>query len=828
MKPFHKLKERFRHHIKLPDAGAILFLFGVTLLNRIWLLPDITTHVFRGIPNIYTWMALWNCRVLETLNFSMYWTSNAMYPYPNAFAFSENMMGFTPLVCPIWKITGNPVFAINLLSLLLLWLTAVITYYILKSFDFSRFASLIGALLFSFYPWVLKMSSLGRFHMQGLMWLPIILMANYKFWQTGKKKYLFISSLFWLWTFLISLYLGIFLAVFLGIWNFIWFFYERKLFPWKKIVSWCISAFMVWVIMVPIFLVYYQVSSKMGVERSLENQVQYTGPVWSWFTVPDENWLWGQTVKILPTGTKDGIVENFIFPGFICLALFIGVFFIRKMPKWLKSMKWTAVSLIILAIGPFMLGLPWKIPMPFTLLWSLFPPMKATRNPHRLAIFALLCMVFLAAYLINRWEIKKKIPMILKILLIGFILMETFNYVKPKQAITPSTHLIYEKIKNPEKLHTVIELPMNTANNLRAVNFSCFHWNRVINGTSNYWPPMLSQLEHELKQFPTPHTIQLLQALRVDRIIFHEYQFSKEQRYNLEKRLRRTPEVGFIERIAGYSMWSLEEGKKFLPLSPHKDFRISGPSKLVGGLPEAAFSLEAPPARSDILFNLRAPFWSQFLASKRWYIKPLSYPAVETPKTDEKINWKAPAFFHPLNWRKKVSIKITPQATKTDISLDIMGDSIQLAHGIPVIPLKNTNSSIPTYFLLPEGYKEIPLHQVKVQFTPHCQLMPKGKKGQLLKGSIEVMNPGPYYWTSQKNNGVYLGVIIDISNQSGLFSFPLPHDLFPGDKATIYISLTLPGNIEENQIYINCFGRSKPHEFNWFYEANRAIPTVSE
>ena len=810
-------------------------LLGVTLLNRFWLLPDISTHVFRGIPNIYTWMALWNCRVLETLKFSMYWTSNAMYPYPNAFAFSENMMGYTPFACPLWKITGNPVFAINLLSLLLLWLTAVITYYMIKSFKFSRFAALTGALLFSFYPWVLKMSSLGRFHMQGLMWLPIIIMANYKFWQTGKKKYLFISSFFWLWTFLISLYLGIFLAVLLGIWNIIWYVYERNLFPWKKILHWCISVFLVWVIMVPIFLVYYQVSSEMGVERSLENQVQYTGPAWSWFTVPDENWLWGQTLKLLPTGTKDGIVENFIFPGFICLALFIAVFFIREMPKWLKSLKWTAVSLIILAIGPFMLGLPWKIPMPFTLLWSFFPPMKATRNPHRLALFALLCMVFLVAYLLHRWELKKKIPMILKILLIAFIVLESVNVEKAQQAINSSTHLIYQKLKNPEKMYTVIELPMNTANNLRAVNFSCFHWNRVINGTSNYWPPMLSQLEQELKEFPSNHTIQLLQALSVDRVIIHENQFSKEERKVLEKRLRQRPEVAFIDRVAGDSLWSLTTGETFLPFDPRRDVQAVGPSKLVAGTEGAIYSLEVPRAREHVLFNLRAPFWSQFLASKRWYLRQLSYSPAESAGVKEEkaetedTRWKAPAFFHRLNWRKPLPLEITAGTATVEIILDVMGDPVTLVNRIPVVPRAQISTSglLPPYFVLPEGYNDVPTHQVTVQFTPRCRLIRKGK-AQVLEGSIEVRNPGPYYWSSLKNKGVYVGIMIDEPGQPLIFPLQLPHDLFPGDSAVIYVTLSIPAQVKGEHIFVNCFGRAKPDEVAWYPESNRVTLGSSE
>lgn len=826
MKLLNGFKKKIQDNFKPIDYGIISFLFFITLVNRFWLLPNIATHVFRGIPNIYTWMALWNCRVLDTLNFSMYWTSNAMFPYPNAFAFSENMIGFTPFVYPIWKITGNPVLTINILSLLLLWLTAVITYFILKSFKINRFAALIGTLIFSFYPWVLKMSSLGRFHMQGIMWLPLIVLANYKFWQTGKKKYLFMLSFFWLWTFLISLYLGIFLAVFIGTWNLIWLFYERELFSLKKIAKWCAAVLLVWILMIPIFLVYNQVSSDMGVVRSIENQVQYTGDIWSWLTTTDENWLWGRTFRFLPISTRDGIIENFIFPGFICLVLFTAGFFIKQMPGWLKSLKWTTVSLIILAIGPYTLGIPWKIPMPFTLLWYIFPPLKATRNPHRLGIFVLLCFAFLAAYVLTHIDIKKKIPMVFKILLILAILLETFNYVKPQQAVKSSTPLIYEELKEAAPSHMVIELPMSTAVNLKALTFSAFHWNRIINGSSNYWPPLLGQLERELKKFPSDHTIRLLQALSVDRIILHEYKYSQEQKFDLIKKVRQIPGLRFIKRIAGKSLWSLEEGETFIPFNPGKHLELSGPSKLVEG--ESILSLDIPAAREAVIFNRRAPFHSRFLSSKKWYITPLFFL---TGNIQKSIEWKSPAFFHRFNWRKKVVVKVTSGTRDIGMSIDIMGDSIDLTRKVTVAAAEKTNLSLPSYFSLPKGFKEIPPGKLKVKLTPGLRLIKKGLLHRRLEGYVEVSNPGPYYWSAGENNGIYLGIKIVKGDQPGILSYNynLPHDLFPGDKTMVYISVPLAKDFKSVHVSMNCFGRSKPGEFKWFPEENRvSIPIIQQ
>ncbi len=677
MKMFYKIKDTVLSKFTIIDSIIMFFFFMVSLMSRFWLLPNISTNVFRGIPNIYSWMALWNCRVLDTLNFSTYWTSNAMFPYHNSLAFSESMMGFAPFIYPIWKITGNPVLTINILSILLLWLCASITYFVLRAFKFDRYSSIIGSLIFAFYPWVLKLSSLGRFHMQGLIWLPIIIYVNYKFWQNGKKKHLIIFFVFFLWTFLFSLYYGIFLTVFIGIWNFIWFFYERKLFSLKKILFWALTVFMVWLVMLPVFLVYHQVSSGMGVERSLENQVQYTGNVWSWLTIPDENWLWGQKIKFLPRGSRDGIIENFIFPGFVVAFLFIFAFFFKKFPKWLNSLKWTSFSIFILAIGPFMLGIPWKVPMPFTLLWYIFPPLKATRNPHRLAVFVVLCIAFMVAFMLNYLNKKKKISKIIKVLLISMILIETITVEKATKAIGKTTPLIYKVLNKDKQPHTLVELPMNIKTNLRALTFSSFHWQRIINGSSNYWPPLLGYLDRELRAFPSDYTIQLLQALSVDRIIVNEKQYFKNKRVLILKKLIENNKFTFLGRSFGRSIWSLSSGDKFIEFNPKKHIMFSLLPNSDKGKREV--NIIIPIAEHNIVFNYRAPFHSQFLSSKKWWIE------LETMNKDgkwvltKKVEWKAPPIFSKKNYKLKMLFNIKENPTKKiRIYLNIFDNKIQL------------------------------------------------------------------------------------------------------------------------------------------------------
>ena len=99
-----------------------------------------------------------------------------------------------------------------------------------------------------------------------------------------------------------------------------------------------------------------------------------------------------------------------------------------------------------------------------------------------------------------------------------------------------------------------------------------------------------------------------------------------------------------------------------------------------------------------------------------------------------------------------------------------------------------------------------------------------------LQGYIEVSNPGPYYWSAGKNNGIYLGIKIKKDDKPGILSYNynLPHDLFPGDKTMVYISVPLAKDFKTIHISMNCFGRSKPDEFKWFPGENRVSIPLSQ
>lgn len=731
---------------------------------------------------------MWNCHCIETFNFSNYWATNAMYPYNDSLAFSETIIGLIPIACPIHAITKNNILAINITSLLLVWVAASVAYTIFKKLFKDSLSALIGSLIFAFNPWLAREFTLGRIHVLGILWFPIIFYANLAYWRQNKRKYLFVLIFFYLWTFLISIYMGIFLCVILSSWNLIWFLIDRKIFTAWKIAKWLTAIFIVWLFMSPILYMHYQAGKKLGINRTLEQQIQYTGQIWSWFVVSEDNWLWGQVAKIIPIkDLQDSPIENAMFPGLTALSLFIISFLIKGMPSWFNSLKWTALIASILAIGPYTIGIKRAIPLPFLAFWYLFPPMKATRNPHRFSIFAILIISFLAAALLSSLKLPRKKAIIYKTLIMVFACVELWNFAIPNEHYSYPINEIYQSLSQKKNNTTVVELPSDPVHFQTKVLFgSTFHWKTTINGITSAFPPVQYQLAHELFEFPSTHSIKLLQALNVDYIIIHPNEYVHEKLLERIPLIIYRPELKLINKIQTIYSLHLKKGELLRYLNPEKDINLLTPSIFVEG--KESVCIEITSALNHIIFNQYSPVKFAYRSSQPWFIKYKT----NTDKDYQKIPFYAPALFHKYNNRITIPIMINRNSKQLIIKVDIMGiKEIAFHKYIKVLPSSPINKRLPKYLSLPVGYNPIPIDQIRYKIETNLPEKINLIKGDYFDAAVKITNLSPYYWhaTSMTKFPILIKLNCDAMNIE--YPLKLPHDLYLNDVATINLHLNV-------------------------------------
>lgn len=809
------------------DVAIVAGLVGWTLANHGTLLRRIATHAYstQGDIAIFTWVLTWNCRVLETGQWATYWASNAMRPYPYATAFSENMMGLAPLACPVWWLTRNPILTMNVTCLILVLLTAGTTFFVLRAVSRDRWAALVGTPVFAFYPWITWNLALGHAHIIALFPLPVVVYANWRYWQDGAFRWWLLLWGAFLWTFLISLYLGIILTFFLVLWTALWFLADRSPFGFRRVRAWLLGLGLAWLAMSPVLGVYYRVSRDMGAVRTLQHQTYFTGYAWVWLVPPPNAWLWYQKLGVLPRPRLPP-QEDALFPGVLAVGLFGLSFALRGLPPWLRSLRWTGIVTALLALGPYASGPGWRVPAPYMLALYVYPPLWATRNPLRWSLPTMLVAGFLATAVGQRLGRRSRWTDLLRIGVVLGLAVETFSVLPVEEALHPKLVRPYRLLALRPEIETVVELPMPMAwvgeiygrpiawlDEPERLLASTYHWKKLINGLTGLWPPIQYQLGSELEEFPTTHSIRLLQALGVDTVLLHERRYGPAAP-TLVRRLSNWPGIQSWGRVWSVSFWRIPPGQRATTLRGDTDLRLLAPSKLLAG--RVTLGLEVPPACRGVVWNTRAPAKWAFPFGKAWRVR-IAWDEGATPATE--LTWDPPALFHPRKCRFAFSAPASPGRHVLTMEVDRLGQITRLRRTVDVMPAC-PEPSRPPFLELPCGAPTPPWEALRVEID--AELPPPGdvQPGDMLEGDVIVRNPGPFYWRADPDRGVFIAARLICDGRLTDRLFGLPHDLSPGDRTRVRIFVPLPDALRQCSLYLNAVGQTGDGRRVWFPTTN--------
>ena len=94
--------------------GLAAVLYSVLTVALTWpliLAPATTVPNDLGDPLLNTSLIAWNARTLPLT--ARWWNVPQFYPQPGVTAFSEHLLGLSPLTTPIVKLTGNPLLGVQ-------------------------------------------------------------------------------------------------------------------------------------------------------------------------------------------------------------------------------------------------------------------------------------------------------------------------------------------------------------------------------------------------------------------------------------------------------------------------------------------------------------------------------------------------------------------------------------------------------------------------------------------------------------------------------------------------------------------------------------------
>jgi hypothetical protein len=517
--------------------------------------------------------------------------SQTLYPVPNVLTLDELLTGNVFLIAPLIWFTNNPVLAFNVLVFGSFALSGFATYLVARHLTGSVGAGLVAGVIFTFSPW--HYAQHGHLGIAATEWMIFALYFLMLFLETStRKRYRYLSLfgfslllqalvagyLAYFAAGIISLYLVYYFLVEAGLLSRFWWLMQRGWFrlrpqakpvvpkpTWpsfnslgSQILGLAITGVAALLLMLPFVWPFVETQAHYAFSRSLSEVRRFSASPSGLLLVPEQSWLrffsWPNG-----TGGHTGLIkqagERALYPGLIAVGLAVcGLAFGRKLVIF-KSRRWLfafmALFGLVLCAGPYLnldeIGnQPTNIALPYLWLYDHVPGFDALRVPYRFGAIFMLGLALVAGYgvaalqhfKVRLWKFKgASLIAILALLLAGGEFYAP-NLAMQSVAIATNTPPAYQWLASSASLAQVppdtilLELPMNVIINTNPLYslYNLQYQRPLLDGSANIVPEGYARLFNEMKSFPSPRSLDVLEGLKVGCVIVHPTDLSAAQR----------------------------------------------------------------------------------------------------------------------------------------------------------------------------------------------------------------------------------------------------------------------------------------------------------
>ncbi len=258
-----------------------------------------------GDPILNTSILVWNATVRPLS--AAWWNAPHFFPTEGVVAFTENLLGLSPLTSPLYWLTGNAVLAYNL-TLFLMWpLSALAVYLLVRPLVTWKATAFVAGLAFAFTP--LRAVAVPHIQTMATFGVPLCLVGLHGYVRDRQWPWLVLFGLAWLHQGFANGYYILYGGLIVGLW--VLYFCSTRTTA-RAIVPIVATGAVASLPLVPMLLKYRAVHDETGIRRSLDEIIYFSAGPQSWFEVGDLSWLWA---TVLPAG-KDNL-----FPGLTVVFL---------------------------------------------------------------------------------------------------------------------------------------------------------------------------------------------------------------------------------------------------------------------------------------------------------------------------------------------------------------------------------------------------------------------------------------------------------------------------------------------------------------------------
>lgn len=551
--------------------AGILGVAAAYALGTLILTYPVALDLTQGVPDfgdplVMVWYLAWYARTIPR-NLGGVLDAPFFFPHRDVLLFHDHLLAQGLAAWPIIQLTGNPVLAANLLTLLSFTLAALGGYLLTRQFTGSPLAAFLVGLAVAFSPF--RIAHVSHLNLLWLHWLPFVLLFLDRLLVSsrGRDALLLAGGVNVL---LFSSYnLAPLVAVTLGVWVLVRAATDQMvrsaLWPRRLLLLGAVAALSL-ALNLPLALRYLAVSERMAFTRAPDEVRTYSASLTDYLVVPPSNLLLGRLVAPL---RPDQWSERSLFPGLVVLifaAAGAGTALARRGPS-------RSIALALLAVAAVNLGLSFGLnpSLPLGLQWygwlyEHVPGFAGLRVPARAGGIVQIALALTAGFglaalfsavrsLPHRW-LPPALAAALGLLIVAESASYPASYAVPvwlgegavahstddypalgrnPRALAPASTAAEEWLATAPEPGAVAVLPMLLHTErawLESVRMlaALRHGRPIVNGTSAYRPADLVALSRELAEGPTPAALALLRERGVRYLVVHRASLDEQAR----------------------------------------------------------------------------------------------------------------------------------------------------------------------------------------------------------------------------------------------------------------------------------------------------------
>jgi hypothetical protein len=580
----------------VPEASRRLRLvshlgaFGWCLLVAVYATWPLATHAGThvmgnlGDPLEVAWRFAWAAHGVIHAPLHLF-DANIFHPEPLTFAYSENHLGVSLPLAPVFWLGGNAILGYNLAILVVLAAGGFGVYLLTYRLTGSRGASLVAGTAYTAAPFRISMAALGHVHVLALHVLPLVLLVLLRLRRDPSRRLLvalaLLVALSW-WSSLTGAFMTMVAIATWGLWE---LRLGRRAWPaiWRAALATGAGV----LLSVPVLWPYAEVRQLHPEYQHPDSEVLALSATPGTYLFPPPG---GRLIRPAYRELSNrfapaaAAAEKELFPGFVLLGACGatgagGLYAVARRRIGSSRLRGTGpaglvatlgVVALVLSFGPRYGARPDGAPLPFQALDTLAGGLM--RAPARLGALVVMTMAVLAGVGLSWLSPPRRrvlVPAALALLLLEFMPIRISLVEAPART---RAHLAVARQPGAVLGLPTVELDaagyrINPSLPRESVHMflSTVHWRPLTNGWAAYFPPQTDAFARAVADLPSAGGFQALRARGVRTVVVQTELLAGTPWEGVTDRLARWPGVRSIARSPGVRVFDVTAATRDIP-----------------------------------------------------------------------------------------------------------------------------------------------------------------------------------------------------------------------------------------------------------------------